>query len=507
MSEPNGGAVTNQVDTNQADWDEAKLAALVGLDSDSDSETEQPGSLNSQENLTGKNVVDQADLFEEETKPEPHDNKTKRPLAKNPYAKLTFIALGLSVVFGIGGFALTTMMSNPPKLAKEAAVDSPSSQEIPSVVVEKEETDEGKLKTQLALSTQAEELNKLDEKPDKKTTSLNTPEPTPTPTTAAPTQAPSAINRPPVSQPPPPQPQRVAISPPPPRLIPKPRQEPASGSFPTLSPPPPPPPVQKAPTPPPIVQEAKAQEDQTEQWAKLASLGSYGQVVLPQPDGGELANVPPVTYQQLSQIIQVGTVVTGEIAVPVAIPEDGTGQRFVVALTEDLLDMDGQVAAASGQFLVFEVEGVDSSGLVSVKAVSVVDEEGNERAISAAFALESDGHPLVAQKLFDVGSDVASMDFGIFALGAVSKVGEILNRPKQQSTTSTSGSSTSTSSTSTSGEPNLLGAIMEGGATPVLDAISKRNEEAIERMNDLDNAWVLPPGLRVVIRVTQPLRI
>ena len=40
MSEQNGGAVTNQVDTNQADWDEAKLAALVGLDSDT--ETEQP---------------------------------------------------------------------------------------------------------------------------------------------------------------------------------------------------------------------------------------------------------------------------------------------------------------------------------------------------------------------------------------------------------------------------------------------------------------------------------
>lgn len=514
MSDQNGDAVTNQVDTNQADWDEAKLAALVGLDSDT--ETEPTGILNSRENLTGQNVVDQADLFEEETKPEPHDNKTKQPLAKNPYAKLTFIALGLSVVFGIGGFALTTMMSNPPKLAKEATV-KPSSKEIPSVVVEKEETDEGKLKTQLALSTQAEELNKLDEKPDKKTTSLGVetpkPEPTPTPTTVAPTQAPSAINRPPVSQPPPPQPRRVAISPPPPRLIPSPERSrrASSESVPTLSPPPPPPPVQKAPTPPPIVQEAKAQEDQkedqTEQWVKLASLGSYGQVVLPQPDGGELANVPPVTYQDLSQVVQVGTVVSGEIVVPVAITEDGTEQRFVVALRSDLLDVEGQVAIAKGQFLVFEVEGVDSSGLVSVKAVSVVDEEGNERAISAALALESDGRPLVAQKLFDVGSDVASMDLGIFALGAVSKVGEILNRPQQESSTSTSGTSTTTSSTSVSGEPNLLGAIMEGGATPVLDAISKRNEEAIERMNDLDNAWVLSPGLLLSIRVTQPLRI
>ncbi|MBE9129892.1 hypothetical protein IQ258_28045, partial [Coleofasciculus sp. LEGE 07081] len=189
MSDQNGAVVTSQ-----PDWDEAKLAALIGLDSDA--ETEQVGSLNSQENLTGQNVVDQADLFEEETKPEPHDNKTKRTLAKNPYAKLTFIAVGLSVVFGIGGFALTTMMKNPPKMAKEAAV-KPTSKEIPSVVVEKDETDEGKLKTQLALSTQAGELSELDEKSDKKTT-LSKPKtetmPTPTPT-AAPTQAPSAIDR------------------------------------------------------------------------------------------------------------------------------------------------------------------------------------------------------------------------------------------------------------------------------------------------------------------------
>ncbi|MBE9130099.1 hypothetical protein IQ258_29200, partial [Coleofasciculus sp. LEGE 07081] len=248
------------------------------------------------------------------------------------------------------------------------------------------------------------------------------------------------------------------------------------------------------------------QEDQTEQWAKLAGLGSYGQVVLPQAE--VKTDVSPVAYQQPDrQVVQAGTVVAGEIAVPVAIPEDGTGQRFVVTLTEDMPDVEGNSAIAAGQFLVFEVEGVDSSGLVSAKAVSVVDQEGNERAVSAAFALESDGRPLIAQRLFDVGSDVASMDLGLFALGAVSKLGEILNRPKQQSSTSTSGSSTSTSSTSVSGEPNLLGAIMEGGATPVLDAIASRNEDAIERMNDQDNAWMLPPGLQVIIRVTQPVRI
>jgi hypothetical protein len=48
---------------------------------------------------------------------------------------------------------------------------------------------------------------------------------------------------------------------------------------------------------------------------------------------------------------------------------------------------------------------------------------------------------------------------------------------------------------------------MEGGAAPVLESISKRNEEAIERMQDQDNAWVLSPGTKIQIRVTQPLRI
>ncbi|HEY9599906.1 MAG TPA: hypothetical protein V6D33_19770 [Cyanophyceae cyanobacterium] len=487
MSEKNGSTAI------QESWDEAQLSALIGLD-EPKLETAAPVE-------TGNNVVEQADLFDEPVKTEPHENKTKRTLSKNPYAKFGFIAVGLSIVFGIGGFALTTMMSNPPKLAQKK-VQSPTKKSS-EVVIEKKDSDEGKLKTQLALSTQAEELNKLDDKQGKKRekakpkTDKTEPSTSPTPT------QPSAINRPPVAQPPSTRPQRV-YSPPPPRMAYNRQPEPAPLPVPAL---PPPPPVEPSPAPtqPSVTQEPEEQ-DQTEQWAVLASLGSYGQVVYPEQEKDETP-MPVAQTPVTGQVIQAGTVVTGKIAVPVAMPEDGNGQRFVVQLTDNLPDVDGQVAITAGQFLVFEVEGVDGSGLVSAKAVSVVDEQGNERTIAAAFSLESNGRPLVAQKLFDVGPDVASMDFGMVALGAISKVGEILNRPKQQSSTSTSGSSTSTSSTSVSRDPTLLGAIMEGGATPVLEAISKRNEEAIERMNDQDNAWVLSPGTRVQVRVTQPLRI
>ena len=170
--------------------------------------------------------------------------------------------------------------------------------------------------------------------------------------------------------------------------------------------------------------------------------------------------------------------------------------RFVVTLTEPLLGVDGNQALASGQQIVFQVESVSSNGLVTATALSTIDSQGTERALPpGVLTLQADKEkPLLANGLFDHGKEIAGMDFGIAALGAVSKVGEILNRPKQQSSSSSTGSETSTTTTSVSGSPNLLGALMEGGATPVLESIQKRNQTAIETLSNQKNAWFLPAG-------------
>jgi hypothetical protein len=109
----------------------------------------------------------------------------------------------------------------------------------------------------------------------------------------------------------------------------------------------------------------------------------------------------------------------------------------------------------------------------------------------------------LTEKVNAIGKEIAGMDFGIAALGAVSKVGEILNRPKQQSSSSSTGSETSTTTTSVSGSPNLLGALMEGGATPVLESIQKRNQTAIETLSKQKNAWFLPAGESAQIVVSK----
>jgi hypothetical protein len=169
------------------------------------------------------------------------------------------------------------------------------------------------------------------------------------------------------------------------------------------------------------------------------------------------------------------------------------------------MSVDGNQVLATGQQIVFHVSGVSTNGLVTATALSTIDDQGIERSLPAnVLTLQADREkPLVAKGLFDPGTEIAGMDFGIAALGAVSKVGEILNRPKQQSSSSSTGSETSTTTTSVSGSPNLLGALMEGGATPVLESIQKRNQTAIETLSKQKNAWFLPAGESAQIVVSQ----
>jgi hypothetical protein len=184
-------------------------------------------------------------------------------------------------------------------------------------------------------------------------------------------------------------------------------------------------------------------------------------------------------------------------------------QHFVVALTEPLVGVDGLEAIPAGQQILFTVSSVDSNGLVSALATFIIDEQGNEQPLPpGAITLQADKErPLLASGLFDPGREIAGMDLGIAALGAVASVGEIMNRPLQQQSSSTTGAQTSTTTTSTSGDPNILGAIMQGGATPLLETIQKRNEEAIKRLSDQKNAWFLPVGQSVQVVVTRAVEL
>jgi len=259
--------------SDNKEWNEDALAELVGLENQARAEnTTYPQITDS------VNAINQADLFDAppEEPNDPHKNTTTRSLAKQPLPKLALVAAGLLVVFGIGGLVLSSMMavkvsSKAPKLpasAKTSIVDKKA--EI--------ESSEGELKTQLAISKQADELKAIDEKSKEKKKPGLKPDKDKKNTTSATTLSPKTTNTysPPL---PPPAPAPVTYTPPPIRT-------PAPAPLPSPSPSPPrlessPKPV-LIPSPTaannPLNQQPIKQQDSLEQWNKLARLGSYGRV-------------------------------------------------------------------------------------------------------------------------------------------------------------------------------------------------------------------------------------
>jgi hypothetical protein len=115
----------------------------------------------------------------------------------------------------------------------------------------------------------------------------------------------------------------------------------------------------------------------------------------------------------------------------------------------------------------------------------------------------NDGQPLIAQRWGDKGPAIASGDITTFLFGAASRVGQVLTQPDTQSSTSVNGYGFSSSTTSSSGDRNILGAVLDGGFTPLTQQILKRNERGLEEMMSRPNVWYVRAGATVQVFVNQ----
>lgn len=194
MEEPNktGEKITN--------WTEARLSSLVGMNIPTKKEAEttvQSSETSPQSNSTSSDDEFNKSLFAEN----PASSATKKTLSSNPYAKFIGVALPLAGIFFFVGLVYTLMSGGfGNKKTEVALVATPTP--TPTSTADSET---GNLKTEVALGTQAQQINALEE--SKKKSALSpTPIPTPTPTpTITPTA--SALTTSSISTIPRPQPQ------------------------------------------------------------------------------------------------------------------------------------------------------------------------------------------------------------------------------------------------------------------------------------------------------------
>ncbi|MEM9503529.1 MAG: hypothetical protein AAGA01_06190 [Cyanobacteria bacterium P01_E01_bin.43] len=230
-----------------------------------------------------------------------------------------------------------------------------------------------------------------------------------------------------------------------------------------------------------------------------------------------LAEAPAILTAAEARILQTtavpsvlvaGTQSAAELATPVVLETAVADNFFRVILSEPLRDHQGQIAIPAGGELLVQVDAVSESGLVQLSAVQAVWEEpGRQRELRfpAGFVQVRGqaGTPLVADQYRDLGPEMAAMDAGQVAIGAVRRASELYNRTNTRVETGNG----STVVTESSSDPNLLAGLLEGGTEVLLETLEERNQQAMEELAERPRITYIEAGRPVQIFVNQTVQM
>ncbi|MEH2453972.1 hypothetical protein [Nostoc sp.] len=505
----------HQQDVESFDW-ESRMSRLVGFEEESSTDAqESEDSATPQESLSL-----------------PQEAQTKQPLSSNPFAKLGLVGAATLVIVLVGGVFLSQLMSSNPKpknivppQVREQPTDESTSQQLAGEV--------DTLKTKLALTEQAEMVKAAQQQ-------LRTAKSTPTVVLKEPSVSPRGRERVILTPAPTYVPRTVTIE----RIVKVPASQPVpSPQIPVVQPNTQPVVNITPPSPPSPLQE----------WARLAKLGSYGQVsVTDQPNNIAAAPEPANNTQPQQQTPQqetpapavsqaqplgqkslaVGTSAKAVLATAIfgetttkSGGGDETGEAknvFVIKSLDPLKSKDGTTVIPANTEFLAEISSINEQGLMQMNVTKLISQNnGNstEQSLpSNAITLRgAQGKPLVANKFPSQGSSIASMDAGLFVLGGLAKAAELVNLPDTHlqaiSGVAADGSGTTTNTTTNSGyittitEPrrNLAAGVVEGGLNSVVPQIAQRNQQAIAQMSQQTNVWFMKAGTTVELYVNQPI--
>jgi hypothetical protein len=543
---------SNLIDNNDSNtnWNEVSLAQLLGFDDGSilqnqvESTEQATPDIENQAEVSTQNPIATHELFDD-----PQLGKTQPNFYSNPFAKFGAVGLVMLVVFGAGATVLNSIMSGKPKIAPTIANRETS---LPKVEIadNPQGVETGKLKAQLALGSQAEKIKSVERSKSPKTSmrqrkikpsnELNK--------RIAPRIASREIPDVRVSYVSRPMPQSIRYNSP--RFFSVPRFQPvASISTSTL----------------PKQQQAT---DPMEQWSKISRLGSYGGVEIADVTKSKTeeqsndrsfntvakSEIPAQTttiprailvsavsnstvetanyseleplhaeeaaiigHEETQQLLRVGASGSGKLVTPLIWARHSSNntdqksttqnkrEKFIVQLTESLTTEGGFITLPKGSQLIAQVTDIQKSGLVQLEATQVLIDGKEYIFPSGAIAIRGNsGQPLMASPWGNKGGEIAQRDAETFAVGSLAKVGKVLNQPKEEQISTSSGFGATTSFSSTRrGSSNILGAVLEGGFEPLTQQILQRNQQALQEIQQREEVWYVKAGTDVQVFVNQ----
>lgn len=219
-----------------------------------------------------------------------------------------------------------------------------------------------------------------------------------------------------------------------------------------------------------------------------------------------MRNARPEVQPQAT-VLMPGISAVGEVITPVAWAKDIQSTDGAIELTEDLIS-NGSVVMPAGTQLTVALSEMSDSGMMRLTVTSIIlPVSGYEHMQIPAEAISvqgAGGQVLMAKDISGVNGELRRLERNQALLGAIGTIGAVLNRPSSAvNTVGISGSSSS----ATYSSPNILGAVLEGGANTIVAQRAARNQQRAAELEQRPAVWVLEQGSNIEIFINQPVSI
>ncbi|RCJ22873.1 hypothetical protein A6770_29355 [Nostoc minutum NIES-26] len=230
-----------------------------------------------------------------------------------------------------------------------------------------------------------------------------------------------------------------------------------------------------------------------------------------------LAQENQILNEQLSRYLTVGEEASGVLVTPVVKQQTDTrndtqqtldAKRFVARLTQDLHDNYGNIAIPVNSLLAVSVISVDAGNYAQVEVTSIIKDNTEYPIPSGAISVQGKaGQPLIAKKFQDKGGEIAQYDLTVGLVGGLAKVGEVINQPDVQQSIQNGGIGFSSNTTIQNNRRNIGGAFLNGAFGKLGDIVSDRAARSTQEILARPNVWYIPKNTPVTFLVNRTLEL
>jgi hypothetical protein len=200
--------------------------------------------------------------------------------------------------------------------------------------------------------------------------------------------------------------------------------------------------------------------------------------------------------QTTEQSIQPGQVLKASLATPLQLlSEDNAGKPILLNINSPIVDLNGHIAIPSGA----QIAGTfltSNNGFVQLKTEKLVYQGKEITLPDNLFAIQSEsGEPLLARSIQPGIGEASALARETGLYGAAQRVGQVLTAPDTNSTFSSNAGGVF-SSNSSQNNRNVLGAVVEGFANPIVQQQQQRSTAEIARISGQQRIVYLPIGYK-----------